>query len=83
MFGLTFELFYIIFVRWWAPASLGNARLGSLARRDRNGQRRLIPAGSTSVKKTPPDVKEVWFAGGHGGMSLWFPVPRFHPFFGK
>lgn len=70
MFGLIFELLYIIFVRWWVPPSLRNARLGNLARPDGKGRSRLIPAGSTSVKVSPPDVKEVWFAGGHGGKSF-------------
>ncbi|KAF8330819.1 uncharacterized protein EI90DRAFT_1098640 [Cantharellus anzutake] len=68
MLNLPFELLYSSLVRW-LPEPLKNMRPNSQPKEESKAQRCLIPAGSTSQKWSPPDVKEVWFAGGHADVG--------------
>ncbi|KAF8330822.1 uncharacterized protein EI90DRAFT_3059385 [Cantharellus anzutake] len=57
--GLVINIVFSLFIKWWLCHIMD--RLGY---HSGNGPKRaLIPE-----EGSPPDVKEVWFAGGHGGM---------------
>lgn len=71
---LIIAWWFALFIRWWAHPILD---LLGLCKEDHSEPAKiaLIPS-----EETPPDVKEIWFAGDHCGMSfhLWVIQTMFH-----
>ncbi|KAF8330814.1 uncharacterized protein EI90DRAFT_3124029 [Cantharellus anzutake] len=53
----------------WLPLALQGLRREMLLNLKTENNKRLIPAKSMVPQGRPPDVKEVWFAGGHGDVG--------------